>query len=120
MRIVFVAAALLALQGCKSAEERAAEARADRERVILAARDVCAKFGHAVGAPEFSACVEKTFFEVAYAKERDIDRDAARRSAFQQSISDDLGQVAANIKPAYQNGGSVRCSTYGRNTNCNW
>ncbi|WP_159726068.1 hypothetical protein [Methylosinus sp. Ce-a6] len=120
MRIVVFVAAILSLQGCKSAEERAAQAREERERVIASARDVCAKFGHAVGSPVFSACVEKTFFEVTYAQEREAALAVARHAAFQESLSNDLGQIASNIKPAYQSGGSMRCSTYGQTANCNW
>jgi hypothetical protein len=52
---------LIALSGCSSPQERAAQAAARRAQIISSARDSCSGFGHKDGSPEMTRCTEEMF-----------------------------------------------------------
>jgi antirestriction protein ArdC len=112
--------AILALSGCQTAAEQAAEAARERAVAIGRAQETCASFGHKPETPEHSSCVERMFYEVAYAQERDAVRTIAAQQAFRQNLSNNFNQITANMKPTYQSGGFVNCNRLGYSTNCYW
>lgn len=98
MRNVSILICGLALFGCKSAEQIAAERDARRSRVIAEAKSTCVGLGYPEGSAENARCAEDLF-------KKAMDSDVATT------------QAAAAIT-ASQARNRISCTGYGNTVNC--